>query len=72
MKSNCLLYAIKYRLTHKKSKIKACWDDKLKFYHFFIIHDNFEIHCEQKNSNDKWAFLFEYKVVKIKLRNKYK
>ena len=31
MKSNCLLYAIKYRLTHKKSKIKACWDDKLKY-----------------------------------------
>ena len=48
MKSNCLLYAVKYRLTNRKSKLKACWDDELNFYHFFIIHDDYEIHCEQK------------------------
>ena len=69
-KSNCLLFALKYRFKNPGSKIKAEWDDKLHWFHYYIIHNGFEIHCEQKNRKDKWTFLFEYKIRKIKLRKK--
>lgn len=72
MKTNCFIFAIKYRLTHRSSILKAEFDNELCFYHFYCINNGFEIHCEQKYKNDKWKFLFESKIVILKLRKKNK
>ena len=71
-RTNCLLFAISYYLTNKGCRIKADWDKTLGFYHFYIIHGDFEIHCEQKHKNDNWSFLFEPEIIKIRLRNRNK
>lgn len=70
MKTNCLFFAIKYRLSHRYSILKAEFDDEFCFYHFYIIDGDREIHCEQKNKNEKWKPLFEAKIVSLRLRKK--
>lgn len=72
MKTNCLFWAIKYRLLNRGSKLMAEWDDELNWYHYYIIHNNFELHCEQKFPKHKWSIFFEYKIRKIRLRRKNK
>lgn len=69
MKSNCFFWTIGYKMKNPNSRIKAEFDKTLGFYHFYIIHNEYEFHCEQKNRKDKWSLFFEYKIYKIKIKN---
>lgn len=71
MITNCLIWSINYRVTHKGSKLKAEWDEKLCWYHYYIIDGEFEVHCEQMNKG-RWTPLFAPKIRKVKLRSKNK
>lgn len=69
-KTNCFLFALNYCFINWDAKIMCEYDDELCFFHFYVIQGNYEIHCEQKNSNDEWTWLFEYEIRKVKLRCK--
>ena len=71
MITNCLLWSIAYRIKNKGSEIKAEWDDELCWYHYYIIHDGFELHLEQKKLG-RWTPLFNGEIRKVKLRKKNK
>lgn len=68
VKTNCLLYSLQYRFANRDAKLMAEWDRGLGFFHFYILHNGFEIHCEQKYNEDQWTFLFEPKIIKIRRR----
>lgn len=64
MKSNCLLFAIRYKISHKKAKIKIIASDSIKnsniIPHFIIINDN-KIIDFKKTSDNKSLFYYEGK-----------
>jgi hypothetical protein len=71
MRTNCLIWSVKYRINNPGSKLKAEWDSKLCWFHYYVIDGEFEIHCEQRYEG-RWTPLFVPKIRKVKLRKKNK
>lgn len=64
MKSNCLFFAIRYKISHKKAQIKIIASDSIKnsniIPHFVVVNGNTIIDFK-KLSNDKNLIYYEGK-----------